>query len=75
MQRFCHFLLMQYQLQKLPAFKIVLNSNQDIASILATSKETISRCITDLREQGVLNRVEKRLYELDLDATEVFTNN
>ncbi len=72
--RVCRFLLMQYHLQKLPDNKIILISNQDIASILATSKETISRCITNLRNEGIIQRQEKRLYTLDLESIQAIAD-
>jgi CRP-like cAMP-binding protein len=70
-QRFCRFLLMQLQLQKLPAEQLFLISNQDIASVLATTDESISRCVSSLRKSGVLKRVDKRIYKLDVAATKV----
>lgn len=65
-QRLCRFLLMQHQLQKMPDDQLLLISNQDIASVLATSDESISRCISTLRNSGVLQRGEKRIYTLDV---------
>lgn len=65
-QRLCRFLLMQCRQQKLPACQIVLISNQDIASILATTDESISRCLSQLRNESILTRVQKRLYTLDI---------
>lgn len=67
-QRLCRFLLMQHQLQQMPNEQLLLISNQDIASVLATSDETISRCLSGLRSSGVLKKVEKRIYTLDLAA-------
>lgn len=73
-QRFCRFLLMQYDTQKLPHKQIYLISNQDIASILATTEESVSRSVAELRKNGLLERIERRLYRLDLAAIEKLAN-
>jgi len=67
-ERVCRFLLMQHHLQKRSDNEIILFSNQDIASILAASKETISRCIIELRHEGIIQKQEKRLYTLNLES-------
>ena len=69
-QRLCRFFLMQHQLQQMPDNQLLLISNQDIASVLATSDESISRCISTLRNCGVLQSVEKRIYTLDVQLAE-----
>ena len=73
-QRFCRFLIMQQQLQKMPAGDLYLISNQDIASVLATTVESISRCTTDLRKAGILQRIDKRNYHLDIDAARIIAD-
>jgi CRP-like cAMP-binding protein len=67
-QRLCRFLLLQHKLQKLPGQQLFLISNQDIASVLSTTVESVSRCISELRKTAILTRIEKRTYQLDLDA-------
>ena len=69
-ERLGRFLLMQHELQKLSDSQVYLISNQDIADILATSKESVSRGISELRKQGLIKRVENRLYQLDLAGLE-----
>lgn len=69
-QRLCRFLLVQHKLQKMPDAQLLLISNQDIASVLATSDEAISRALSFLRCEGVLQRVDKRIYRLGIAAAE-----
>lgn len=73
-QRFCRFLIMQQKLQKMPGGDLYLISNQDIASVLATTVESISRCTTDLRKAGILQRIDKRNYHLDIDAARIIAD-
>ena len=54
-QRLCRFLIMQSRLQQSDD-KIMLISNKDLASILATSNETVSRGLSNLRKEGVINK-------------------
>lgn len=65
-QRLCRFILMQQQMQRMPNDQILLISNQDIASVLATSDETVSRCLSTLRSSGVLELVGKRIYRVKM---------
>lgn len=67
-QRFCRFLLLHYQIESSKNHQISLISNQDMASILATSEETISRCLSDLRKNKQIEKIEKRIYELNIEA-------
>lgn len=67
-QRLCRFLLIQYKLQKLSDQQLFLISNQDIASVLSITVESVSRCISELRKTAILTRIDKRTYQLDLDA-------
>lgn len=69
-QRFCRFLLLHYQIERSKDYQISLISNQDMASILATSEETISRCLSDLRKNKQVEKIEKRIYRLNLEAIE-----
>lgn len=69
-QRLCRFLLLQLKLQEMPDNQLLLISNQDIASVLATSDESISRCVSTLRKAGVLQRLEKRIYKLNIPLAE-----
>lgn len=45
--------------------EIVLLSNHDTASILATAEESVSRNISSLKNSGLMSKVEKRLYQVD----------
>lgn len=72
-QRLCRLLIMQAKLQNNPDHEIFLISNQDIASILATSNETISRNLSELRSLSILNKIDRRIYRLDIDAAEVLS--
>lgn len=73
-ERFSRFLLMLENMQKLPAAQIILISNQDIASIIGTTEESISRCVTEFRKSELLQRIEKRLYKLDIPAIQAIAN-
>lgn len=51
--------------QKLPNGQVVLLSNHDTASILATAEESVSRNISSLKHSGLIRKVEKRVYQVD----------
>jgi CRP-like cAMP-binding protein len=74
-QRLCRFLIMLHQLQQHSDDHITLISNQNIASILATSEETVSRCLSDLRKNNDLKKVEKRTYWLNLETISTIADN
>jgi CRP-like cAMP-binding protein len=67
-QRFCRFLLLHHQVERSKNHQITLISNQDMASILATSEETVSRCLSDLRKNKQVEKVDKRIYWLNIEA-------
>lgn len=46
--------------------QIVLLSNHDTASILAAAEESVSRNISSLKNSGLMSKVEKRLYQVDM---------
>ncbi|MFD2230114.1 Crp/Fnr family transcriptional regulator [Alkalimarinus sediminis] len=52
--------------QKLAGDRVVLLSNHDTASILATAEESISRNISSLKNSGLIRKVEKRTYQVDV---------
>lgn len=66
-ERLCHLLLFLNDMQKFTGNKVLLLANQDIASMLSTTEESISRCISDFRKQKVITRIEQRNYQLDID--------
>ena len=50
--------------------EVVLLSNHETASILATTEESISRNISSLKNSGLLRKIEKRLYQVDMEQVE-----
>lgn len=46
--------------------QVVLLSNQETASILATAEESVSRNISSLKNSGLICKIEKRLYQVDM---------
>ena len=64
-QRLCRFLLAQQKLQAMPDEQVLLISNQDIASVLATSDETVSRCLSTLRGSAAIQPLGKRIYKMN----------
>ncbi|CAA0124980.1 Transcriptional regulator LdrP [BD1-7 clade bacterium] len=65
-RRVSNLLVMLHDLQKLPNNQVMLMSNQDIASILATTEETVSRCLSQLRRDGLITPLQKRYFTVDL---------
>ena len=56
---------------------IVINftlSRQDLASIVGTTRETVSRVISSLKNQGIIEIKEKRIIIKDMDEMEEFIN-
>jgi CRP-like cAMP-binding protein len=73
-QRLCRFLLLQHRIEKSKNNNITLISNQDIASILATSEETVSRCLSELRKHKDIEKIDKRIYHLNLEAVSLMAD-
>ena len=51
-----------------PSGRVVLPSSEEMAAVLATSVESVSRCIAELKRSRVLVRVAARTYHCDTAA-------
>ncbi len=69
-QRMLNLIQMLHDIQQLPDNRVHLLSNRDIAHILAVKEETVSRALAELRQKNMLQRIEKRLYQVDSDILE-----
>lgn len=69
-QRLIKLIQMLMDIQKPHNSQIILLSNHDTASILATTDESVSRNISTLKNSGLIRKVEKRLYQVDTSLLE-----
>lgn len=63
--RLIKLIKMFISIQNAPRDQVVLLSNHETASILATTEESVSRNISSLKNSGLIRKIEKRLYQVD----------
>jgi CRP-like cAMP-binding protein len=73
-QRVAHLLLFLSRHSTDPNGDIELLAGEDMAAIVGTSVETVSRIIADLKRRRLLNRVAVHLYRCDTAALEAITS-
>ena len=72
-QRVAHLLLFLSRYSADPNGDVELLAGEDMAAIVGTSVETVSRIIADLKRRRLLNRVAAHLYRCDTAALEAIT--
>jgi CRP/FNR family transcriptional regulator len=73
-QRLAHLLLFLTRYTADRNGDIELLSGEDMAAVVGTSVETVSRVVADLKRRGLLERVAAHLYRCDTQAIEALAN-
>ena len=72
-QRVAHLLLFLHRYSSDPNRDIELLAGEDMAAIVSTSVETVSRIVADMKRRRLLTKVASHLYRCDIKALEAIT--